>query len=790
MTEKTLKLEINSLLSGIKDEKDGCVKRLLSSLKNRPGISEAHLEQNGNVQLCLHYHPDLLSGAEVRQAAERVGMEVNERYRHDLIPLKGMHCTDCVAAIQHRIKQLDGVLRVDVRFVSKNMWVEYDSHCVSREQIEKLVRQLGYHVPAEGIRSWYAENRELIFSLLCGLCLLIGWAGECLFEFPFPLNVFYNVSAVSLFFYLIAYVFGGFDTTRHAIEAICTRRFDIDLLMVVAAIGAAFLGEFSEGALLLFLFRLGHVLEERALDKARKAIDSLAELAPRTAIVKDAGGESEQDVDDLKLGAVVVVKPGMRIPVDGEVVVGRSTVNESAITGESVPVEKELGSPVFAGGINGDGSLDVRVTRLSDDTMLARVVSMVEEAQTQKSSTQRITEKFSQVFVPLILIGDILLVLVLLLSGVPFSDSFLRGMVLLVAASPCALALGPPSAILAGIARAARNGVLIKGGIHLENLGEVQAVAFDKTGTITTGKPEVTDIIPIGEMDVNYWLGMAAAVESRSAHPIAQAVVDVATRRGLRLLEAREVESMTGRGIKAEVSGTAVWVGNLKLYHEAHVEIQPSIQAQITKFEEQGKTIMLVAVDGQPVGVIAVADAMRPELKTVITQLKQIGVSHTIMLTGDNPRVASHIAQKAGMAEYRANLLPEDKVSIIRQLLGSHNKVVMVGDGINDAPALAHATTGIAMGGAGTDLALETADAALMADDLSKLPFAIGLGRATRRVISQNLYIALAVIGGLIVSTVFGIATIGIAIILHEGSTILVVLNSLRLLQYRNRLDS
>ena len=790
MTEKTLKLEIKSLLSGIKDEKDGCVKRLISSLEDRPGISDAHLEQSGNAQLCLHYQPDLLSETEARQAAERAGMKVTERYRHDLIPLKGMHCADCVATIQQSVKQMNGVLRVDVRFVAKKLWVEYDSRFVDREQIEKVVEQLGYQVPAEGVGSWYAENRELIVSLLCGLCLLIGWAGERIFKFPFPLGVFYNVSAVSLFLYLIAYVFGGLDTTHRAIKSICAGRFDIDLLMVVGAIGAALLGKFSEGALLLCLFRFGHVLEERALDKAREAIGNLAELAPKTAIVKNTDGESERAIDDLKTGVVVIVKPGMRIPVDGDVIAGRSAVNESAITGESVPVDKALGSPVFAGSINGDGSLEVRVTRLSDDTMLARVVSMVEEAQTQKSSTQRITERFSQVFVPLILIGDILMVLLLLLLGVPFSDSLLRGMVLLVAASPCALALGPPSAVLAGIAQAARNGVLIKGGIHLENLGDVQAVAFDKTGTITIGKPVVTDIIPIGEMDVNYWLGMAAAVESRSSHPIAHAIVDIATRKGLRLPEAEEVESMTGRGIKAEVSGTTVWIGNLKLYREAHVQLQASLQAQVAKLEEQGKTIMLVAVGRQPVGVIAVADTMRPELKTVVAQLKQIGVNYTVMLTGDNPRVASHIAQKAGVTDYKANLLPEDKVASIRKLLSSHDKIVMVGDGINDAPALSHATIGIAMAGAGTDLALETADAALMADDLSKLPFAIGLGRATRRIISQNLYIALAVIGGLVISAVFGIATIGIAIILHEGSTILVVLNSLRLLQYRSRLGS
>ncbi len=670
------------------------------------------------------------------------------------------------------------------------MWIEYDSYYVKRGQIEKLVEQLGYRMAVESMCSRYKENRELVFSLLCGLCLLIGWTGERFFGFPFHFEAVYHISAVSLFFYSVAYVFGGFDIVRHAINAIRERHFDIDLLMVVAAIGAAFLGEFSEGALLLFLFGLGHALEERTLDKARNAIHSLAEFTPKTALVKDETGESQQDVDDLKIGAVVIVKPGMRIPVDGEVIAGSTTVDESIITGESVPVDKEPGSQMYAGGINGDGSVEVRVTRHSDDTMLARVVTMVTEAQTRESNSQRITRKFSRIFVPLILIGDIFMILLLLIFGFPFSDSFLRGMVLLVAASPCALALGPPSAILAGIAQAARNGVLIKGGIHLENLGGVKAIAFDKTGTLTKGKPEVTDLISVGELELNHWLRLAAAVENRSGHPIAQTVVDVAMERRLKLPEVAEVESMTGRGIKAKVSGISVCIGNMKLYQESDVEIKASVQAQIAKLEDQGKTTMLVTVDGQPVGAIAVADVLRPEAKSVIEQLKQMKIRHTVMLTGDSERVASHIAQQASFVDFQANLLPEDKVTAIRKLADSYRNVTMVGDGVNDAPALANATTGIAIGGAGTDVALETADAALMASDLSKLPFAIGLGRATRKIISQNLFIALVVIGGLVVSSVFGLATIGIAIVLHEGSTLFVVLNSLRLLRVRHTLNN
>ena len=444
-------------------------------------------------------------------------------------------------------------------------------------------------------------------------------------------------------------------------------------------------------------------------------------------------------VEELRIEDLVIVRPGARIPVDGVVVVGRSGVDQAPVTGESVPVDKQAGDQVFAGSVNGEGALEVRVTRLAKDSTLARVMEMVELAQAQKSPTQQVTERFERVFVPLILVVDALLIVIPPLFGVPFSVSFMRAMTLLVAASPCALALGTPAAILSGVAQATRNGVLIKGGAHLENLGRLKAIAFDKTGTITHGQPEVTDVISSeafaaattgGEDSRVALLRISAAVESRSAHPLARAVMRAAQAQGLALPEVGEVSSLTGRGLQAEVDGQAVLVGSLKLMDESGVTMPPELREHAERLQTDGKTIMIVAVAKQAVGLLALADTLRPGVRNTMAALERAGVAKTIMLTGDNQRVAATIARLSGLSDYRSDLMPEDKLVVIRELVASYGQVAMVGDGVNDAPALANATVGIAMGGAGTDVALETADVALMADDLGKLPFAVVLGRA------------------------------------------------------------
>lgn len=778
MSEKTLELEIPLLLPGMEDEGDACLARLELALQSHKGLQRVHLERDRRpVILCLHYDPNVITVENVQRIAGRAGAQIMNRYHHELITVEGMDCSDCATVIEHGVGRMEGVLAVNANYAAQKVRVEYDAQTTSRGAIEKRLQLLGYTIPAAGLRSRYQEQRELIFSVVAGALVLVGWAGQRFLGLPGP---------AALTLYLAAYIFGGWNVARHAFHALREKRFDTDTLMVMAALGAALLGQFAEGAFLLFLFSLGHALEERALDRARQAVRALADLAPKTALVRRDGQETETPVEHLLLNDVVIVRPGVRIPIDGIVLAGQSAVDQAPVTGESVPVDKAAGDKVFAGAVNGEGALEVRVTRLAKDSTLARVMKMVEEAQTQKSPTQQTVERFARVFVPGVLIVTALVIVVPPLFGAPFRESFLRAMTLLVAASPCALALGTPAAILAGVAQAARNGVLVKGGVHLENLGRLKAIAFDKTGTVTHGRPEVTAVVALDpRMGEDELLALAGALESRSGHPLAQAVVRAAQLRGLALPRLGDVESLTGRGLRSSVGGQPVIVGNRQLLDEAGIAVSADAQRKIETLQAEGKTVMLVARGDQLSGAIAVADTLRPEAGATLQALRRIGITETVMLTGDNARVANAIAAQVGFSAYRADLLPEDKLTVVRELNDRFGCTAMVGDGVNDAPALANATVGIAMGGAGTDVALETADVALMGDDLSRLPFAVGLGRATRGVIQQNLVIALGVIAVLVVASLMGWAAIGVAIVFHEGSTIVVALNALRLLRYR-----
>jgi len=778
--EKTLQLDIPVLLPGVEDERDQCVDRLQEKIAGQRGIEKVHIDRkNGQAYLCLHFNPDLVSLAQVRRWAQEAGAAVADRYHHESLHIRDMDCADCATSIEHILSRIDGVLDVSVNYAAEKMRIEYDTKFVHREEVVRRVKALGYRVEEEPRpQSWVQRNWELVLALLSGFFLASAFLGEWLLNLPRP---------AAIVLYLAAYATGGYDASRHGIRAALHLRFDIDFLMVVAALGAAVLGEWSEGALLLFLFSLGHSLEHYAMGKARRAIQSLAEIAPRSARVQRDGRETEMPVEELQRGDHVIVRPGERIPIDGKVVEGTSSVDQSPITGESVPVEKAPGEEVFAGTVNGEGALVIEVTRLARDTTLARVVQMVEEAQTQKSPSQRFAENFERFFVPIVLsVVGLVIVLPPLLGWLPFAEAFLRAMTILVAASPCALGIATPSAILSGVAQAARNGVLLKGGVHLENLGRVDAIAFDKTGTITQGQFEVTDVIALDDYTEADLVRLAAGAESRSQHPLARAIVKLAEDRRLRLPAVGEVKAVVGRGLRAEVDGKNVAVGNLKLLEEIGAEpVAVAVTDRVAELEEAGKTTMLVQADGRLAGIIALADRPRPEAHATLARLRRLGVRRLIMITGDHERVAAAIAREVGIDEYRANLLPEDKVEAVRQLRSTYGEVAMVGDGVNDAPAMAAATVGVAMGSAGSDVALETADVALMADDLSKLPFAVALSRAARRIIAQNLVTSLAVIGLLVPAALFGLASIGVAIVFHEGSTLVVVANALRLLGFR-----
>lgn len=786
-----LQLEIPLLLPDVSDERDGCVTRLQETLSTRRGVSQAHaIRENGVARLCLHYNPDLVSLADVRRAAEQAGAELTDRYRHESLPVEGMDCADCALVLEHSLGRLDGVLNVSVNYAAGRLWIEYDHAAVRRRAILRRIEHLGYQVVEDTEETWWQRNWELTLVGLAGLLLLVGWAGETFLDLPRP--------AVILFFGL-AYLAAGYDVGRHALPALFRLHFDTDVLMIFAALGAAILGEWAEGAFLLFLFGLGHAGEHYAMDRARHAIQALADLAPKTARVRRDGQEIEVAVTDLYLGDVVLVRDGERIPADGRVVRGQSAVDQSPITGESLPVDKAPGDEVFAGTVNGDGSLELEVTKWAGDTTLSRVIQMVAEAQSQKSPTQRFTERFARVFVPLVLALDVAVIVLPPLSGwAGWRESFFRGMVLLVAASPCALVVGTPASVLAGIAQAARNGVLIKGGRHLENLGALDALAFDKTGTITRGQPQVTEVIladgqpPTADeaLTADTLLSLAAAVESRSSHPLAQAIVRAAAARGLTLPDTGDLAAVSGRGVRSSIDSQPVLIGNLKLFEGEGLLAPDGLRGTVERLEGEGKTAMIAygpAPGGEPgfLGVIAVADTPRRTAQAALRQLRGLGVRKAVMLTGDNQQVAAAIARRVGLTDYRADLLPEQKVEAIQALTAEYGQVAMVGDGVNDAPAMAQAAVGIAMGGAGADVALETADVVLMADDLSKLPFAVGLSRATRRVIHQNLAIALGVILLLIITSITGVFGLSLAVVLHEGSTLLVVANALRLLGFR-----
>ena len=644
----------------------------------------------------------------------------------------------------------------------------------------------------------FGANTEAVFALLCGVML---GAGVLIEKFA-PGAPSWGPLAC----YLGAYFFGGFYTSGEALGKLRQKRFEIDTLMLVAAAGAAALGSWAEGSLLLFLFSLGHALENYAMGRAKRAIEALAELAPETATVRRDGRTQDIAVADLVVGDIVLVRPNERLPADGFIVVGSSSIDQAPVTGESIPVDKhavvdaaaarsrpegiDTASRVFSGTINGANAIEIEVTRRSSDSTLARVVKLVSEAETRQSATQRFTEKFERIFVPVVLALAFVLLFAWVVVDEPFRDSFYRAMAVLVAASPCALAIATPSAVLSGIARAARGGVLIKGGAPLEELGSLNAMAFDKTGTLTEGRPQITDVMPIDGVSETELLSVAVAVESLSDHPLAAAIARDGQKRldGQAITDASELENLIGRGVKARWNGQTVWIGKAEMFGTDGVApLGAAATEAIARLRDAGRTSMVVRLGERDLGAIGLMDTPRAGAARTLKQLRDLGISRMIMISGDHQKVATAVAAQVGLDEAWGDLMPEDKVTAIRKLR-EQTQVAMVGDGVNDAPAMANATVGIAMGAAGSDVALETADVALMADKLEVLPFAVGLSRHTRAIIRQNVFVSLGIVAFLVPATIMGLG-IGPAVAVHEGSTLLVVFNALRLLAYRKPKD-
>ncbi|VAW60163.1 Lead, cadmium, zinc and mercury transporting ATPase; Copper-translocating P-type ATPase, partial [hydrothermal vent metagenome] len=740
-------------------------------------------------------------------------------YQHRLLDVKGIRHQRHAQNIEQVLREVDGILEAAAS-VTGVIRLEWDTQLINEQQVLQAVTESGLlvadtvpgaadhehgadaHEHKKGNAGGHNHEHGGIFGEYTELYFAIGsgafWLTGLIFSFIDSVSEWLTLS-----FFMVAFGLGGYFTLLEAIETIRRGKFEIDFLMLVAAAGAAALGKWEEGALLLFLFSLGHALEAYAMNKARKSIAALSDLAPPTALVKRDGQTTEVGIEALVIGDIIVIKPNTKIAADGVVVAGSSAVDQAPITGESIPVDKiPVENPqarfnlnrlaaenrAFAGTINGSSVLEVKVLKLARDSTLSKLVELVKEAETQKSPTQQLTDKFERYFVPAVIFLVVVLLFAFLVIDETFTESFYRAMAVLVASSPCALAISTPSAVLAGVARAARQGVLIKGGRPLEDLGSLTAVAFDKTGTLTEGRPELTSVIAFGDVPKNKLIRVAVAVEALSDHPLAGAIV----KGGRALLSnsnipvAKNLQALMARGIKADVEGKTVHIGNRRLFTElTGGSIPEEITSQMVRLEEDGHTAMIVHQDGQYLGIISVMDVARKESRATLSALKEIGIRRMIMLTGDNQKVADAVAKTIGITDPMGSLLPEDKVAAIEKLKAEEGKVAMVGDGVNDAPAMARSTVGIAMGAAGSDVALETADIALMADKLDNLPFAIGLSRLSKSIIKQNLWVSLGIVSILIPSTIMGWMGIGLAVLVHEGSTLLVVGNALRLLAYK-----
>lgn len=615
-------------------------------------------------------------------------------------------------------------------------------------------------------QEWLERRLVVVTALAIGLSL----AAESL-GFPHWLNTAFDV---------VAYIAGGLFGAKTAIESLLKWRIDVDLLMILAALGAAAIDQWHEGAILLFLFSLSNVLQDYAIGRSRQAIKGLLKLYPEQAKVRRGGGVEIVKATQIKIGEIVLIEPGERIPVDGIVRSGRSAIDQSPITGESMPVEKQVGDAVFAGTLNQQGVLDVEATQKASNTTLSRIIKMVEEAQDTKAPTERFLDRFEQIYATLIIVSILLFIFVPPALGLvsDFGAHFYLAMVLMTVASPCALIISTPAAFISAIASGARSGVLFKGGAYIEQMAAIKAVAFDKTGTLTLGKPAVTDIVPSENISEDELLRVAASVEVRSEHPLAKAVAKAAQERGLMLSEVSEFENIPGRGVSAVVDHHIVNLGSPAFLLQ-NGNFPTRLKESRERLEAEGKTVMLVQRDGQWLGLIALADQLRPEAREVIANLKKNGIQRVAMLTGDNPLVAQNIARQLGVDDVYAGLMPEDKVTVIKEIESRVGPVAMVGDGVNDAPALATASIGIAMGAAGTDVALETADLVLMGDKLELIAYAIKLSKKARRVVWQNITFSIAVIVMLIFSAFAVSLPLPLGVMGHEGSTVIVVLNGL-----------
>ncbi|UOQ48937.1 cadmium-translocating P-type ATPase [Gracilibacillus caseinilyticus] len=714
---------------------------------------------------------------EVEEVVQKLGFSaepINNNKNIKIYRVEGMDCGGCAQSIEKHLNGVSGVASASVSFSTGKIKV---NHQTSIEDIVTEVNKIGYKaIPLEtGAKATEVksqnEYRPIIFS---GIVIALGFIGS--FTTLSPI--------ISNFLYAIAMVISGYKPVKSAFFAVKSRSLDMNVLMSSAVIGAALIGEWFEGATVVWLFALGTALQNQSIEKTRKSIQSLMELAPAEAWIKVGSELKQKPVEDIRVGEVVVVKPGDRIPLDGDITDGETSVNQAPITGESIPVDKNSGDSVYAGTINESGSIEVRVTKLVEDTAIAKIIHLVEEAQEQKAPTQAFIDKFANIYTPIVFALALAVIVLPPLFGLgSWGEWGYKGLALLVVACPCALVISTPVAIVSAIGNAAKNGVLIKGGTFLEKAGAIKAIAFDKTGTLTEGKPVVSDVKRIATTEQEL-LSIAFTLENYSTHPIAKTIVAYAKEKEVQVKQGELFKTITGKGVQATIDGELYFAGNLKLFEEMNVPLD-TVKKELQHLQNQGKTVVIIGTAMEITGIIAVSDNLRHTTVSALKGLQGAGVDEVVMLTGDNQGTAKRIAGEANVTRYFAELMPEDKVSVIKQLRSEGYDVAMVGDGINDAPALATADLGIAMGGAGTDTAMETADIVLMADNLEKLPHTMKLSKKALTIIKQNIWFSLIVKLIAFVLIFPGWLTLWMAVLSDTGAALIVILNALRLVKFK-----
>ena len=699
---------------------------------------------------------------------------LNQKGNIKTFDIEGMDCGSCAKSIENHLNTLPSVKNVSVNFSTGKMKIEHNTNA---EEIISEVSKIGFKASLPSNKKSIQTNKnknENGLVILSGVLIALGFIGS--FNGISPL--------MSTMLYAIAMVISGYKPVKSAFYAIKSRSLDMNVLMSAAAIGAALIGEWLEGATVVWLFAIGNFLQTKSIERTRNSIRNLMDLAPPEAWVQVGSEIIKKSVEEITVGDIIIVKPGDKIPLDGDIIQGESSVNQAPITGESIPVDKNIGDSVYAGTINEHGSLEIKVTKLVEDTTISKIIHLVEEAQEQKAPTEAFVDKFASIYTPVVFILALaVMVLPPLLGFGTWGEWFYKGLELLVVACPCALVISTPVAIVSAIGNAAKNGVLIKGGTFLEKAGAITAIAFDKTGTLTEGKPKVSEIKALNVSEEEL-LSIALTLEEYSTHPIAKSIVGYANEKGIQPKNGEMFKSIVGKGVQATIEGNIFYAGNLKLFEEMNGSLE-NVKKQVQEIQNNGKTVVIIGTQSQIIGLIAVSDTIRETTASALEALKQSGVNQTVMLTGDNEGTAKMIASEANVNRYFAELLPEDKVDAIKKLQNEGHKVAMVGDGINDAPALATADLGIAMGGAGTDTAMETADIVLMADNLDKLPHTMKLSRKALTIIKQNIWFSIIIKVIALVLIFPGVLTLWMAVLSDTGAALIVILNALRLLKFK-----